>query len=90
MVYGTSYCGRENCYIGKLNLEINYQEIKEFITAVPEALSATAGATKPNGAADPSQMDISQTMFNQANQQCFMHRETFINRKIPLSANISV
>jgi hypothetical protein len=31
MVYGTTYCGRENCYIGKLKLEINYNALKEFI-----------------------------------------------------------
>lgn len=74
MIYGTQFSGREAIVIGKVILQINYHTVREY--------------TQQNQ--PESQLDISQTMFNQANQQCFLQRETYINRKIPLNANISI
>lgn len=53
MIYGTQYSERENCYIGKLNLQISYHAVRDF-------------SQQPQPS--ESQLDISQTMFNQANQ----------------------
>jgi len=66
-IYGTNFSQRENCIIGKMNLEINYYPQKQF-------LREDELAERPV----------------QQQQHCFLHRETYINRKIPLNANIAV
>jgi hypothetical protein len=63
-IYGTTFSQRENCIIGKMQVEINYS-LEKLIEE--QAISATDDV--------PS---------------CFLHRETFIKRKIPLNAVLSV
>lgn len=76
-IYGTTYSQRENCIIGKMQVEINYQIEKQIIPKdqlPPE--TATSELNLPN--------------ISEVNPSCFLHRETFIKRKIPLNAIISV
>lgn len=68
-LYGTSYSQRENCIIGKIQIEVSYGMQRQILTK-REALQA-----KYQKGDD---------------QSCYMHRETYINRKIPLNALLSV
>ena len=73
-LYGTSYSQRENCIIGKVSIEISYGAIRQFLSQ--EEIKALK-KNKKNGLEDTK-------------GSCFMHRETFINRKIPLNALLSI
>ena len=73
-LYGTSYSQRENCVIGKLQLEVLYSQEKLFLTKREAKLYADK--KEETGSGNP--------------YSCFMHRETYINRKIPLNAKLAV
>ena len=78
-LYGTSYSQRANCIIGKLAVEISYQAVPQYLT------KAEAKAFKKE------QKMIKKGMRGaNAYTSCFMQRETYINRKIPLNALLSV
>ena len=64
-VYGTTFSQRENCIIGKMQVEINYSVERQYLAEGVLAVEEDS----------PS---------------CFLHRETFIKRKIPLNAVLSV
>ena len=74
-LYGTTFSQRENCIIGKLAVEITYKTAKVPLSQEEEE-KVLAG----------------EELESEANkgQSCFLHRETFINRKIPLNAILSV
>ena len=76
-IYGSSYSQRENCIIGKLMLNVEYSQEPQFLSKRESALFK-----KQQQAAGGN---LYQYPFN-----CFMHRETFINRKIPLNAKLAV
>ena len=73
-LYGTTYSQRENCIIGKLQLEVKYSQEKLFLSK-SEAKAYLNFEKKDTG---------------QNPYSCFMHRETYVNRKIPLNAKLSV
>lgn len=73
-LYGTSYSQRENCIIGKVAVEISYSALKQFLSSKEIRQLEEEG--------EPNVVDPSTT--------CFMHRETYINRKIPLNALLSI
>ena len=75
-LYGTSYSQRENCIIGKVAIEISYSALRQFFTQ-HEAKALEKSKKKVRGSENPQ-------------SSCFMHRETYINRKIPLNALLSV
>ena len=74
-LYGTSYSQRENCIIGKVNIEISYTALRQFLSK-QEAKTLKKEKKKSKG--------------HNPSGSCFMHRETYINRKIPLNALLSV
>lgn len=74
-MYGTTYSQRENCIIGKLHLEISYSQEKLYLSK-REAKAFKDQQQHKGGLQSP--------------YSCFMHRETYINRKIPLNAKLSV
>ena len=74
-LYGTSYSQRENCIIGKVAIEISYTALRQFLSK-QEAKAAKKEKKKSKGKAPSG--------------SCFMHRETYINRKIPLNALLSI
>jgi hypothetical protein len=82
-IYGTTYSQRENCIIGKLQLEIGYSaEKQDIIEAAP--------AKKKGVPTDDPVITINDNLSPENNPACFLHRETFIKRKIPLNAVMSV
>ena len=78
-LYGTSYSQRANCIIGKLAVEISYQALPQYLT-------------KMEAKAFKKEQEMIKKGKRGANSytSCFMHRETYINRKIPLNALLSV
>jgi hypothetical protein len=83
-IYGTTYSQRENCIIGKLQLEIGYSAEKHDIIEV------AAPSKKKGGQTDDPVININDNLSAENNPACFLHRETFIKRKIPLNAVMSV
>lgn len=75
-LYGTSYSQRENCIIGKVAVEISYTALRQFLSK-QEAKTLKKEKKKNKGKVNPS-------------GSCFMHRETYINRKIPLNALLTI
>ena len=73
-LYGTTYSQRENCIIGKLQLEVKYSQEKLFLSK-----------REAKAYQDQQKQDDAQNPYS-----CFMHRETYVNRKIPLNAKLSV
>ena len=73
-LYGTSYSQRENCIIGKVAIEICYAALRQFLTR-QEAKALKKEKKRQRGVPSGS---------------CFLHRETYINRKIPLNALLTV
>ena len=73
-LYGTSYSQRENCIIGKVAIEISYSALRQFLTR-QEAKALKKEKKRQRGVPSGS---------------CFLHRETYINRKIPLNALLTV
>jgi hypothetical protein len=73
-LYGTSYSQRENCIIGKVAVEISYSALRQFLTR-QEAKALKKEKKRQRGVPTGS---------------CFLHRETYINRKIPLNALLTV
>jgi hypothetical protein len=81
-LYGTSYSQRENCIIGKLILEVVYSQEKIYLSKKDAiAYKQEMRDKRANGEKDKSSLNP---------YTCFMHRETYINRKIPLNAKLSV
>lgn len=76
-VYGTSYSQRENCIIGKVSVEINYNAAKQFLGPKEAREYKKELVEAPKNKQDKAPI-------------CFVHRETFINRKIPLNAVLSL
>jgi hypothetical protein len=81
-IYGTTYSQRENCIIGKMLVEINYMFEKISLPADQIPPTTSEGQQQPALILNETQ-DVN-------NPTCFLHRETFIKRKIPLNAVISV
>lgn len=78
-IYGTTYSQRENCIIGKLQLTLDYSTQKQYLTkAEARALAMQRDARG----------DYDGTLSNP--YSAFMHRETYVNRKIPLNAKLSI
>jgi hypothetical protein len=82
-LYGTTYSQRENCIIGKLQLEVSYtqERIQLSKREAMEYEREQVESKKYNYKGD----HIPKTPYS-----CFMHRETYINRKIPLNAKVAV
>ena len=78
-LYGTTYSQRENCIIGKLQIELSYTQEKLFLSK-KEAMIYQEELKKQE-----KEPELSANPYS-----CFMHRETYINRKIPLNAKLSV
>lgn len=78
-LYGTSYSQRANCIIGKLALTISYQAQRQYLTKQEAKAYQKEQKLLKKGLRGPT---------SYAN--CFMQRETFINRKIPLNALLTV
>lgn len=77
-LYGTSYSQRENCIIGKVAVEISYTALRQFLSRQEQReFKREQRENKGRKGQNP-------------HSTCFLHRETFINRKIPLNALISV
>ncbi|CDW78943.1 c2 domain-containing protein 3 [Stylonychia lemnae] len=77
-IYGTTFSQRENCIIGKMQLEINYKTERQYVAVDPNQPPVT----------DELQTQIDEED-NNANS-CFLHKETYVKRKIPLNGVISV
>lgn len=82
-LYGTTYSQRENCIIGKLQLEVNYSQEKLY-------LSKREAVIYENQQREQKKMNSKGQSIPAEPYSCFMHRETYINRKIPLNAKLSV
>lgn len=80
-LYGTSYSQRENCIIGKLQLELHYTQEKIYLSKKEAMVYKEELANK----GEDSVQELSTNPYS-----CFMHRETYINRKIPLNAKLSI
>lgn len=78
-LYGTSYSQRANCIIGKLAIEISYQSLPQYLTKQEAKSFKKEQKLIKQGLRGPN-----------AYTSCFMQRETYINRKIPLNALLSV
>lgn len=78
-LYGTSYSQRANCIIGKLAIEISYQSLPQYLTKQEARAWKKEQRLIKKGLRGPS-----------AYTSCFMQRETYINRKIPLNALFTV
>ena len=78
-LYGTTYSQRANCIIGKLAVEINYQSLPQYLTKQEAKAYKKEQKMIRKGLRGPN-----------AYTSCFMQRETYINRKIPLNALLSV
>ncbi len=76
-IYGTTFSQRENCIIGKMLVEINYQ--------LDKILAPGISSNQNNG---ETVQELNDDL--DVNPTCFLHRETFIKRKIPLNAVMSV
>ena len=78
-LYGTSYSQRANCIIGKIALDITYQSQPQYLTKQEARAFKKEQRMIKKGLRGPS-----------AYTSCFMQRETYINRKIPLNALFTV
>ena len=78
-LYGTAYSQRANCIIGKIAIEINYQSLPQYLTKQEAKTWKKEQKAIKKGLRGP-----------QAYTSCFMQRETYINRKIPLNALLSI
>jgi hypothetical protein len=76
-LYGTNYSQRENCIIGKVALDITYRTERQILTA--NEMKRIQREEAANGGVPTADTN-----------SCFMHRETYINRKIPLNALLNV
>ena len=82
-LYGTTYSQRENCIIGKMQIEVQYSQEKLYLgkkEAIAYKRDLIARKAKGETPEQPSSNP----------NTCFMHRETYINRKIPLNAKLSI
>ena len=75
-IYGTTFSQRENCIIGKMQLEINYKTERIYIPVDPNAPVSD----------DPNHQEIE----DEVPDPCFLHKETYVKRKIPLNGVISI
>ena len=83
-LYGTSYSQRENCIIGKLIIELNYSREKLFLS------NKEAKEYRQQQLEQKDRKKGGEELNTGNPYSCFMHRETYINRKIPLNAKLSV
>ena len=76
-LYGTNYSQRENCIIGKVAMDISYRVERQYLTS----LEAKQMSRDKKANAQVPSVDTN---------SCFLHRETYINRKIPLNALLNI
>ena len=81
-LYGTSYSQRENCIIGKLQLEVQYSQEKLYL-GKKDAIAYKQELRERKARGEDKKVPTNP-------YTCFMHRETYINRKIPLNAKLSI